>query len=93
MNMPTTSETISYFDDLLNQHRIHQHINEYCLHHPINKKELIGRSRKAEYVQARHEIAQILKDNGYGPSEIGRALHRDHSTIIHYLEDRTPIQN
>lgn len=89
VSFPTDKETIEYFDDLLSSYRAHQVINDYCLRHDIDKSVLLGKSRKPKYVQARHDIAYLLKGD-YGPTAIGRILNRDHSTIIHYFDDYTP---
>lgn len=45
-----------------------------------------GRARQREYVRARIEIAKRLREEGCSFPEIGRALRRDHSTVMYYLE-------
>ena len=41
--------------------------------------------RERKYVDARITFSKLLNEQGYGCSQIGLILGRDHSTIIHYL--------
>lgn len=47
--------------------------------------EVIGTGRTRRFVAARAVVARILRDRGWSTTQIGRWLHRDHSTIIHLL--------
>ncbi len=42
-------------------------------------------SRKREYVVARAIIAEILHSEGYTFKDIGRAMGKNHASIIHYV--------
>ncbi len=44
------------------------------------------KSRKKEKVEARMMFSYIMNEKGYGPSEIGRFLIKDHTSVIHYLK-------
>lgn len=46
---------------------------------------LRGRSRARQHVDARMAVSLEARDAGYSLSEIGRALHRDHTTILALL--------
>lgn len=46
--------------------------------------ELRSDSRLARLVEVRASIARRASENGYSFSAIGRALNRDHTTIIHH---------
>ena len=41
--------------------------------------------RKRAYVDARIVFSNLLKEQGMGPSAIGRILGRDHATVLHYF--------
>lgn len=46
--------------------------------------EIVGTSRLAEVVKARHEVARRCRDElGYSLSKIGSLLRRHHTTILH----------
>ncbi len=53
----------------------------------INKELITQKTRKREYVLARQIIYKILRQH-YNLSlmQIGKMLHKDHSTVIHSLE-------
>ena len=48
--------------------------------------ELTQRSKKKELVEARKIIAYVLSEK-YGPTDIGFALRRDHSSAIYMVKD------
>lgn len=53
----------------------------------IDPKAIWGKSRKKEIVRKRQIICYVLSDSfNHGPSEIGRTVNRDHSTVIHSIE-------
>jgi chromosomal replication initiation ATPase DnaA len=47
----------------------------------ISQKEILGRRRIPPVVQARHHLFVNLWREGYSIAEIGRILHRDHTTV------------
>jgi len=53
----------------------------------FNVKDLIKPCRLRPNVDSRKVYSRILKDRGWNLTQIGRSLHRDHSTIHHYLKD------
>jgi len=52
-----------------------------CAEYGITMEELLGSSRRSEYVRARRAAMRALKNEGKTLSEIGRILKRHHSTI------------
>lgn len=60
-------------------------INRVLTAHRISKADLLGKSRDADLVMARKAIAHSLKAERFSVRHIGRILHRDRSTIEHYL--------
>jgi IS30 family transposase len=48
--------------------------------------QLISKSRRSDLVRERRRIVRMLHDRGWGVTEIGRLLNRDHSTIIYLLD-------
>lgn len=51
-----------------------------------------GRSRKVEHVLARVEVCTIARNSGFSLHEIGRAIQKDHSTVIHLLKKTAGIK-
>ncbi len=51
----------------------------------ITKADLLGTCREEDLVSARKAAAIALKRAGFGIRHIARILHRDRSTVEHYL--------
>lgn len=58
---------------------------DVCREHGITRQELWARTRNAEIVRIRVEAIRRLYATGRSLSAIGRAMHRDHTTIGHHL--------
>lgn len=59
-------------------------IYNVALKHGLTYADIMGRSRKADIVTARHEAMYELRQTGkYTLPQIGRFMHRDHTTILH----------
>lgn len=57
---------------------------EYLADHhslDVNIENLHSECRQSDLIFHRAIVAVILKMRGYGPSAIGRLLHRDHATV------------
>ena len=54
----------------------------------VTMDELLSKSRREKFVDARAEIASRLADLGYSYSKIGKILERDHSTVAFWLNHR-----
>lgn len=61
-------------------------IRDVCNHHNMLISEIMARSNFTEVVRFRRAIAIELKREGYGVTEIGRALHRGHAAIINLID-------
>ena len=64
-----------------------------CQKYKITVKDLVSKNRKYNLVCARAEMCKIARLHGYTLVEIGLFLHRDHTTMMHYLyrrKDQTP---
>ena len=48
-------------------------------------EEIRSTSRNRENVRARRAVCVAMANEGFGIAEIGRAIHRDHSTVMHHL--------
>jgi chromosomal replication initiator protein len=53
-----------------------------CAEFQIAQSEMLGRSRKADIVRARHEAMLRARETGASFPKIGREFHRNHSTVI-----------
>ena len=52
----------------------------------VSIRKLRGSAREAYLVEARREFAALASEHGFSASAIGRALDRDHTTILHHLK-------
>jgi chromosomal replication initiation ATPase DnaA len=53
----------------------------------VTLAELRGPCRESELVEARVAAIHHLYGLGFGVGAIGRALNRDHSTVLHHLRN------
>ena len=63
-------------------HRVLSPIADLC---GVSESEILSRRRGQSICEARWMIAQCLVDRGYAIMAIGRALGRDHSSVLHGL--------
>lgn len=49
--------------------------------------DLESKNRKRDVVDARKVYAKILREAGYRYEKIAKSINKDHSTIIHYVEN------
>jgi len=49
--------------------------------------DILQKTRKRPYVDARRVYTQVMRDRGYSLTAIGRTLDKDHATILHYLRN------
>lgn len=50
----------------------------------VQPTAIFGRDRRRKVVEARFAVAVAMADQlGYGPTEIGRLLNRDHGAVSH----------
>jgi len=61
-------------------------VNQRAMYYGYSGNAIRGRMRHREYVQVRARIAEELRDLGYSLPAIGRALGRDHSTVMNLLK-------
>jgi len=47
--------------------------------------DIIGRSRLAQFVSARREAMQLMKDSGIPIIRIARACQRERTTVLHHV--------
>ena len=56
----------------------------------VNGGDVIGTGTSPRLVQPRRFIARILRDDGWSLSEIGREIHRNHSSVFNLLRTELP---
>lgn len=54
----------------------------------VTLADLLGRRRTPRVAAARHELYSLLYGLGYSSTEIGRAVDRDHATVLHGISVR-----
>lgn len=52
----------------------------------VDRMKLIGDCRRQSMVKARREFIRIAHNEGYSVSAIGRMMQRDHTSILHHLQ-------
>jgi chromosomal replication initiation ATPase DnaA len=62
---------------------------QVCSELDVSISDVRSKSRKAELVEARHEIATRAKVHRYTREQIGDVLNRDHSSVTHLINDYT----
>jgi chromosomal replication initiation ATPase DnaA len=60
-------------------------IPHVCNKHGITPDELTGPRRYPHLVKARREVIRHMRARDYSLPRIARALHRDHTTILHHM--------
>jgi chromosomal replication initiation ATPase DnaA len=63
-----------------------QIVADVAQRHNLIVRDLTGRDRFAHFVAARREAARALREAGLFVTEIGKALDRHHTTVLHYVE-------
>ena len=58
-------------------------ISRAAEHHGVTVAEIKGRSRLGPVVAARQDVFLALREAGWSFPRIGRAMGRDHSTVMH----------
>ena len=58
-------------------------ISRAAEHHGVTVAEIKGRSRLGAVVAARQDVFLALRESGWSFPRIGRAMGRDHSTVMH----------
>jgi len=54
----------------------------------VRKSALLGRRREAPLVDERQRLAKLMRGLGYSYPAIGKAMNRDHTSIIHLVKNR-----
>lgn len=67
-----------------------QYIREAAQRHGVEPAAVHGRNRHKRVCHARFEVMRRLRADGLSASEIGRALNRDHTTILDGLARVAP---
>ncbi len=67
--------------------------NKELLNEVIAKYEVNTKSRKRDKVYARFVISRYLKNKGWSLQKIGKALNRDHSSIVYGLKQFDILKN
>jgi chromosomal replication initiation ATPase DnaA len=73
---------------LLRPQRVNQIIAEVSSRRGLLSRDVLSDRRDAELVNARREIARLLRAKGLSWSAIGRFLKRDHRSIMNLLHPR-----
>ncbi len=69
---------------------INEIIEMGCRFYGMSKEVLLSPSRKEHLVLTRFSIMKACRDGGYKLKAIGRALGKDHGSVMHGLVNVTP---
>lgn len=62
-------------------------IRQECEKYKVDRRLVLSPRRSKKLTEIRRAIiARMQSEYGLGPSEIGRLLYRDHTTICHHIE-------
>lgn len=61
-------------------------LEEASREHGIESDQILGRSREKPIIRARNDLIRTLHKSGWSATQIGRAMARDHTTILHSLK-------
>jgi chromosomal replication initiation ATPase DnaA len=65
--------------------RLHLYASHAASRHGVAVDDILSRSRKSKHVAARKEVMHLYRDAGFSLKQIGLALGRDHTTVLHGL--------
>ncbi len=51
----------------------------------VSVRKIRGMSREGRLIEFRRDFARLADEEGYSSPVIGRALNRDHTTVLHHL--------
>ncbi len=63
-------------------------IREVAREYRLRPDDITGRSRSSIFVKARIEAIHRLKAAGFNRCQTARLLNRDHTTILHHLNEK-----
>lgn len=61
-------------------------LDDVTAEYGVSLRQLQGKCRKRHLVVARRVVALRARDKGCSYPQIGRALNRDHTTILHHIQ-------
>lgn len=65
---------------------------EVCRRRGVRLREILSKSRRKRVVRARREYAVLMKQEGYGTTEIAEKLRVHHSSICNHLKVAATIR-
>jgi len=79
------SPTLPYIKEI--RQSLYKICLDICTHYNADVSKVRGRSRKEEVVYIRYQFIIAARDCEYTTIEIGDFLGRDHSSIVHFLNN------
>lgn len=70
--------------------RVLLYVTEAAQRHGVTADAVLGRDRKRRVAHARFEVMRRLRADGWSLTQIGRALGRHHTTVLHGLAAPAP---
>lgn len=71
--------------------KYHALIGEIAEKHSVKVEHILSPSRQQHHVAARHECYFTLHSLGLSSSQIGKVMHRDHSTVLHGIRKHKEV--
>lgn len=87
----THEQLVSIAEELIIQREkqsdVDKLFNIVCAYYGVAKYQVLGTSRKQQFVNARRVLCYMLTEHaGYSLKATGRILHLDHSTVSYHVE-------
>lgn len=70
--------------------RAQEYVRAAAKRHQVAARDILSADRSHSTVVARNEVMRRLRADNWTLKQIGRALGRHHSTVIHGLRAETP---
>jgi chromosomal replication initiation ATPase DnaA len=84
-----TPETLAACKEVwnINRHSVHQIIDAVADATGIEARAILGKRRDAPIARARQIVMYEARQRGLSLSQIGNALGRDHTTVMHGIRE------
>ena len=68
--------------------RLSKYADEIAFWHGVSAAEIFAKHRgDARVTRARADVMRRLRADGFSLPQIGRWLHRDHTTVLHHIRN------
>lgn len=84
-NIESLEDEIKYLQERIDETEVEKRIRIVCEATGISRKDIFGKSRLSEIVEARHLLCYSLRET-MTTSDVGRIVGLDHSSVVHAVK-------